>query len=285
MSEDTKERNLATIRLGPRRRPERPSTARRERESWKTLMDDVRLRIRRWRVCPDELEPGRWWNGSLRSRDQLSTAARRARAASLPLTGERDRNWDALEALELILAETDPSARIADIGLEDYDPLLEWLRILGYGRIQPEVGVRAEANRILAVGGGESDETGAAPPGTAGHYDVVTCRSLPGDRIALPDRLDQAAHLLRSGGIFVLSTEFWDMPPPYQGGEQRCARDHLCCRPSADRLSREALDRGLVPVAPVFLGESPEGLHPDLLGVGVSPVKLAFRKREEAGSA
>lgn len=284
MNDETTRQKIATVRLGPRRRPDDDGRNEGRGASWKAVLDDVRLRIRRWRARPEELEPGRWWNGSLRSLDQLATAAHRAKAAGLPLTAERDRNWDGLEALELVLAETDRSARIADVGLGEYEPLLGWLRILGYRHLQPEDGIRAAANRILAVSGGAPEEVGAVSPGTAGSYDVVTCRSLPGDRIGLVDRLDQAERLLRPGGIFILSTEFWDLPRPFQGGERRCARDHICCRTKGDSLSREALELGMVPVAPVFLGETPEGRHADLLGVGVSPVKIAFRKRERGGS-
>lgn len=285
MNDETTRDWIATVGLGRRGPEAAPDRSAGREGGWKAVLDGVRLRFRRWRLRADELEPGRWWNGSLRSVDQLATAARRAKAARLPLVAERDRNWDALESLELLLAETDASARIADIGLEDHQPLLEWLRIVDHGWVQPEEGTRVRANRLLAMAGGPHDQAGAELPGTPGHYHVVVCRSLPGDRIPLRERLDQARRLLRPGGIFVLSTEFWDMPDPYDGGERRCARDHLCCRSSVDDLSREALDMGMVPLAPLFVGETPEGCHPDLLGVGVSPTKLAFRKKESGSGA
>lgn len=251
------------------------------------MLERVTRRLQRWRVRPERLAEGHWWNGSLRSADQLQTAIERARSTRLPLHEERDRNWDALEALELILERADRETPVADLGLRPYRPLLDWLELLGFERLQPDPALRARTNRRLA-GTRESREAIGGRPleasGTGG-YGVVTCRSLPGDGIPLADRLEQAAALLQPGGILLLSTEFWNLPEPYQGGERSCARDHVCCRPMADSLVRTALDVSLVPVAPLYLGETEKPRHPDLLGVGVSPLKLAFRRREPDAEA
>lgn len=248
-------------------------------DGWQALVERMRRRLRRWRVRPEALEPGRWWNGSLRSTSQLEVAAARAAEARLPVSDRHDRTWDSLEALELILGTVDATCRIVDIGLRTYAPLIRWLSLLGFGRLPRDPSVRMRANRLLAGHRGGLEAAGDELLGDGARYDVVTCRSLPGDRVPLTDRLRQADLLLRSGGIFVLSTDFWDLPDPYRGGERRCATDHLCCRRSARTLARRALETGLVPVAPIFLDEPPQERHPDLLGVGASPVKLAFRKR------
>lgn len=260
---------------GARARPPEDAT-----EGWQAVVERLRRSLRRWRLRPGALEPGRWWNGSLRSMKQLEVAAERAKAVRLPGTDRGDRTWDSLETLELILGRVDATARIADIGLRSYRPLVSWLSLLGFGRLPPDEGVRVRANRLLAGPGGGVSEAGDALLGDGGRYAVVTCRSLPGDRVRLVDRLRQADRLLHPGGLFVLSTEFWDLPDPYQGGTRRCADDHLCCRSRARSLARHALETGLVPVAPVFLDRPPHQRHRDLLGVGVSPVKLAFRKRD-----
>lgn len=262
---------------GARARPPEDET-----EGWQAVVERLRRSLRCWRLRPEALEPGRWWNGSLRSTKQLEVAAERAKAVRLPGTDSDrgDRTWDSLEALELILGRVDATARIADIGLRSYRPLLSWLSLLGYGRLPPDQTVRVRANRLLAGPGGGLSEAGDPLLGQEDRYAVVTCRSLPGDRVHLVDRLRQADRLLHPGGLFVLSTEFWDLPDPYQGGDRRCADDHLCCRSRARSLARHALEMDLVPVAPVFLDAPPGQRHRDLLGVGVSPVKLAFRKRD-----
>lgn len=252
------------------------------RRGWKAVLGHAVRRLRRWRVRPEKLREGHWWNGSLRSADQLRTASERARTTRLPLGEERDRNWDSLEALELILDRADRSTRIADLGLRPYTPLLNWLEILGFETVQPDPALRARTNRRLAGVREGRDAVGAPDLDATEAYGVVTCRTLPGDGVPLDERLDQSARLLEPGGTFILSTEFWNLPDPYQGGARSCARDHLCCRRKADALVRTALELRLVPIAPLYLGEAPGQHHPNLVGVGVSPIKLAFRKREPA---
>lgn len=280
MSEATHKSWIATVRIEDDERYT-PGTRTQER-GWMSLVRQVRRRFLRWRLEPDELEPGRWWNGSLRSLDQLDNAVRRAKAAGLPVAEERERNWDSLEALELIADSVDRTGRVGDIGLREYGPLLDWLRLLGYERVQPDAGIRSRANRLLTMADGDGVDIAAERLGKPESYDALLCRSLPGDRVPLERRIAQARTLLRPGGIMVLSTEFWDMPDPYAGSESRCSRDHVCCSRRGDALGRAALDVGMVPVAPIYLGEAPDNRHPDLLGVGVSPIKLAFRKRADA---
>lgn len=284
MSDESTPQRTRTLGTASEAPPPAPPGSEERSDGWKTLVERLRRGIRRWRLQPGALEPGRWWNGSLRSGSQLETAAERARAARLPAVERPERVWDSLEALELIVGAVDRSARIVDIGLRTWGPLVSWLSLLGYGRFPPDESVRLRANRRLAGHRGGIEDAGDLPLGHEGRFDVVTCRTLPGDRVPLSDRLRQSRLLLRPGGYFVLATEFWDLPEPYENGTRRCASDHLCCRRSTRRLARKALEMGLVPVAPIFLDRPPEQRHPDLLGVGMSPVKLAFRKRGDLES-
>jgi len=87
-------------------------------------------------VRPSRPPRAPWHNAVLQTREEMEGAVEQVTKLRLPIMGDREKNWDSLAAIDCILANTKPGARILDAGAELYSVILPWLFLYGYRRLE-----------------------------------------------------------------------------------------------------------------------------------------------------
>jgi hypothetical protein len=77
-----------------------------------------------------------WYNAVLQTKEEMEGAVAQVTNLGLPKMGDLETNWDSLAAIDCILANTKPSARMLDAGAELYSVILPWLFLYGYRRLE-----------------------------------------------------------------------------------------------------------------------------------------------------
>jgi SAM-dependent methyltransferase len=151
----------------------------------------------------------------LQSRAEWRAAVAECRRLRLPLHHDRPKNWDALGALGAVLSQVGPDALVLDAGSARYSVLLPWLRLYGLTDL---VGINLEFGpevRRGAVRFRYGDVTATDFP--AETLDAVTCLSVIEHGVPVKAFLEEAARILRPGGVLCLSTDYDQEPPDTSG--------------------------------------------------------------------
>jgi len=168
------------------------------------------------RTSPDRQVPGSVApTGVLANRAEWEAAVAECRRLRLPLHHDRPRNWDALGAVGAVLSRAGHQARVLDAGSARYSVVLPWLRLYG---VRDLVGINLEFGPEVRRGPVTyryGDETATDFP--AESLDAVTCLSVIEHGVSVKAFLEEAARILRPGGVLCLSTDYDQQPPDTAG--------------------------------------------------------------------
>ncbi len=139
--------------------------------------------------------------------DGLQPTRRRLR---LPVHRDLTKNWDTLAALGAVLRHTDRSGRVLDAGAALYSTILAALWRYGY---QDLVGINLEFGEPARRGPARFQHGDVTATGLdTSSFDAITCLSVVEHGVDLGRYFQEAARLLRPGGILVTSTDFSRRP-------------------------------------------------------------------------
>jgi len=87
-----------------------------------------------------------------------------------------------------------------------------------------------------------------------GSFQAIACLSVIEHGVAIPKYLDEAARLLRPGGLLITSTDYW-IEPVDSGGQQAYGVPiRIFSALEIEAFLAAASERGLKPIDPVDLG-------------------------------
>jgi SAM-dependent methyltransferase len=192
-----------------------------------------------------------WVNRALRSEAEVEAAITEIRRCGLPAHGERTKNWDLAVALGEILDRVPRDGPVLDMGAPLYSRLLPWLYLCGYRSLQ---GIDLTFERPIRRGPiryERMDMTRTTFPD--GSFAAIASLSVIEHGVDLEAYLDEAARLLRPGGLLITSTDFW-CEPVDTGGQEAYGVPIRIFRPAdLERFVASAASRGLRPVRPLDL--------------------------------
>jgi SAM-dependent methyltransferase len=195
-----------------------------------------------------ELARGRLIEAPAPSRGAAATirrALRRPDPADL-LRSDPIKSWDVLRALRALPGIAEPDDPVLDMGSVAC-PILPALRRQGYRRLH---GIDLDP-RVRRMPGAEEidyrvgDLTRTDWPD--GRFAAVTAISVIEHGVTLADLLREVARLLRPGGAFVFSTDYWPQKIPTDGVRLFDLPWTIFSAEEIDELVRLAADHGLWP--------------------------------------
>jgi SAM-dependent methyltransferase len=151
----------------------------------------------------------------LQNRAEWEAAVAECRRLRLPLHHDRPKNWDALGAVGAVLSHAGRQARVLDAGSARYSVVLPWLRLYG---VRDLVGINLEFGHEVRRGPARyryGDVT--ATDFAAESLDAVTCLSVIEHGVPVKAFLEEAARILRPGGVLCVSTDYDQQPPDTSG--------------------------------------------------------------------
>jgi SAM-dependent methyltransferase len=186
-----------------------PTTAARLRFDVLRSRDDIR-------AATGELRRRGWVEfGSPLSRSRPAAALRRLRGRP-NLAPDPVKSWDVLRALEALTETTAPDLPVLDLGSVAC-PVLPCLHRLGYRDLH---GVDLDPRVRRMPFSQEIDYRTAdmtAVPSPDGSFAAITAISVIEHGLRQDALLDEVARLLRPGGAFVFSTDYWPAKIPTDG--------------------------------------------------------------------
>jgi SAM-dependent methyltransferase len=156
---------------------------------------------------PAEVPRVAWVNSVLKTRRQVDEAAREVERCGLVRHPDRAKNWDALAALQTILAQTTSNARVLEMGARLYSVMLPWLYQYGYRHLTGIDLVHVESVRRGPIRYEFGDLTRTRFAG--GSFDVICAMSVIEHGVEPRAYFAEAARLLAPGGLLLTSTDCW----------------------------------------------------------------------------
>jgi SAM-dependent methyltransferase len=149
-------------------------------------------------------------NRTLHTTIEVDDALRRLAEIGLPPHIGREKNWDALLALDFIRERGTVTAAVLDMGAADYGVILPWLESCGYQNLHGcDLAFEGQFTKG-AVCYRRQDVTKTDYPAAA--FDFITCLSVVEHGVDEKGLLDEAVRLLKPGGHLILSTDYWETP-------------------------------------------------------------------------
>ncbi|MCH8909043.1 MAG: methyltransferase domain-containing protein [Candidatus Heimdallarchaeota archaeon] len=142
--------------------------------------------------------------------EQVSDSLNALRASNLRINNVREKNWDALIALDFILRNYNPNSKILDAGAEVYSTLLPWLSSLSYTILTGINLTFRTSFKINSIRYEYGDITNLDYPKDS--FDVVTCLSVIEHGVNLEQFFEQMAKIIRKHGHLIISTDYFDIP-------------------------------------------------------------------------
>ena len=217
-----------------------------------------------------------WVNRALLGREEVEAAHDEVVACGLPPHGDRPKNWDLLVALGTILESCPPGARILDAGAPHYARLLPWLYLYGYRELHGIDLVYERAARLGPIRYERMDLTRTTFPDES--FEAIACLSVIEHGVDVPAYVDEAARLLRPGGLLVTSTDFWCEPVETHGQEAYGVPIRILGPADIEALVAHAASRGLRPVRPLHLACRERAVRWERFGLDYTFVNVVLRK-------
>lgn len=117
------------------------------------------------------------------------------------------KNWDALAALDMILKNTDKSARILDAGGEVYSPLVDWLFMYDYTNLEVANIAFDKSFKRGPINFKPIDITSTPYPDN--YFDAVTSLSVIEHGVDINRFFDEMHRVIKPGGKLIISTDYW----------------------------------------------------------------------------
>jgi SAM-dependent methyltransferase len=169
----------------------------------------------------------------------------------IPTIQDLPKNWDSLAALDVILRETDHSARIFDAGGEMYSMILPWLFLYGYRNLTAGNLVFTRPLRRGPITYMHADITRTS---FADHtMDVVTCLSVIEHGVDLGSYFKEMSRVLKPGGLLITSTDYFETQINTRGQTAYGVPIHIFTSAEIRDGLRIAERYGLPSVAPIDL--------------------------------
>jgi SAM-dependent methyltransferase len=217
-----------------------------------------------------------WPCAVLRSTTQVRESIAQIERLGLPPVALPAKNWDSLAALDIILRNTDTSARIFDAGGEWYSMILPWLCLYGY--------------RNLTAGNLVFDKKLHRGPIVYEHADItrtkysdrsldaVTCLSVIEHGVDLDAYFREMSRIIRDDGILVTSTDYYETPVDTKGQQAYGVPIHIFTRDEITRALELAASYGFSLVAPLDLHADEKVVHWEQYDLRYTFVVFSLRK-------
>ncbi len=218
------------------------------------------------------------WNCAvLGSAGEAEESLAQVRRLGLPPMADAPKNWDSLAALDVILRETGPDARIFDAGGEWYSMILPWLFLYGYRHLTAG---NLVFRRTLRRGPIVYDRCDLTRTKFAdGSLDVVTCLSVIEHGVDLEAYFRETSRILRRGGLLVTSTDYHETPIDTRGQVAYGVPIHVFSKEEIERALALAARHGFAPVSDVALRSHERVVRWEPFGLSYTFVVFTLRKK------
>jgi SAM-dependent methyltransferase len=226
---------------------------------------------------PEEKPIDKLCNRSLKDCREWHEAVTRIRQLGLVPHRDLPKNWDALEALSIILAETNPRAFVLDAGAELYSPLLPSLFLYGYRNL---IGMNIGFDRIIRRGPihyepGDLTKTEY----TSGTFDAIACLSVIEHGVDLSSYFKEMWRILKPGGVLVTSTDYWPEPIDTSGAIAYGTPVKIFTEREIASMLELSRDCGFEPTGPIDLTARQRAIAWKPLGLEFTFIVFCLRKR------
>jgi SAM-dependent methyltransferase len=217
-----------------------------------------------------------WHNAVLTTRRERDDAIAQVKKLGLPVVSDNSKNWDTLAALDCILSSTSTNARILDAGAELYSRILPWLFLYGYTRLEGINIVFTERKRLGPINykHGDVTSTDYAPE----TFDAITCLSVIEHGVDLSAYFNEAARILKPGGLLITSTDYWQTPIDTRGQHMYGVPVHIFTQEQIERTVSLAGRYGLVLTSKIDLSCDEKVVHWRAMNLDYTFVIFTLRK-------
>jgi SAM-dependent methyltransferase len=224
-----------------------------------------------------------WHNAVLQTELERDYAIDQIRSLGLPLMEDRAKNWDTLAALDCILSNTTPRARVLDAGAELYSVILPCLFLYGYRRLKGINLVFNKPQRRGPILYEYGDITRTKYP--AASFDAITCLSVIEHGVDLGAWLTEMSRILKPGGILFTSTDYWETPTDTRGQSAYGVPVRIFSRADLQGIADTAEGAGLWPTGPLSFVCKDRVVHWHKVSLDFTFISFALRKGSAVPSA
>jgi len=229
-------------------------------------------RVGKIRPLPSKTAP----TDVLGSAAEYERAVQECRGLGLPLHRDKPKNWDALGAVSTVLNTLGPDIRVLDAGAARYSSILPWLRLYN---VRELVGNNLEFTKVTRHGAVRFEPGDATQTQYKDNwFDAVTCMSVIEHGVPLQGFVDEAARILRPGGLLIISTDYDQDPPDTRGKFAYGVEVKIFSPSEIEDLVAMAAKSGLELIGDLRLHHPERPVHWARTGLDFTFIRLTFRR-------